>query len=192
MARQLGISRNATHQHVCALERDGLVERAAQISTKGRPSRGFRLSAAGEAGFPRQYSLLARKLIGELTSLLSPEALPGALARIGADMAAELGPRLGDGGVDAQSIASLMRELGYEAHLAGTAGDEEIEAHNCVFHDLAMRDPRICAVDLALLRSLSGRSVEHRTCMARGERSCRFAFGEDRESDAPGDDASMA
>jgi hypothetical protein len=31
-------------------------------------------------------------------------------------------------------------------------------------------------VDLSLLRSLSGKKVEHRRCMARGERSCRFAF----------------
>jgi predicted ArsR family transcriptional regulator len=45
-----------------------------------------------------------------------------------------------------------------------------------VFHDLAMHDPGVCAVDLALLEALSGRGVEHRSCMARGERSCRFAF----------------
>ena len=67
-----------------------------------------------------------------------------------------------------------MRELGYEAHLAAS---DEIEAHKCVFHDLAMRDTAICAVDLALLGALSGRAIEHRRCMARGERSCRFAFG---------------
>jgi predicted ArsR family transcriptional regulator len=46
-----------------------------------------------------------------------------------------------------------------------------------VFHDLAMADPSICEVDLALLRSLSGRQVDHRRWMARGEGSCRFAFG---------------
>jgi predicted ArsR family transcriptional regulator len=73
-------------------------------------------------------------------------------------------------------IAGVMRELGYESHsIKGEAGTE-IEAHNCVFHDLAMADPAICEVDLALLRSLSGKAVEHRRCMARGERSCRFAF----------------
>jgi predicted ArsR family transcriptional regulator len=53
----------------------------------------------------------------------------------------------------------------------------EIEAHNCVFHDLAKADQAICEVDLALLRSLSGKTVDHRRCMARGEGSCRFAFG---------------
>ena len=94
LATQLGISRNATHQHVSALERDGLIERAAQISTRGRPSQGFRLSAAGEALFPRQYALLARKLVGELANLLGADVLPAVLARIGEGIAGELAPRL--------------------------------------------------------------------------------------------------
>jgi predicted ArsR family transcriptional regulator len=177
LAAQLGISRNATHQHVSALERDGLIERAAQISTRGRPSQGFQLSSAGGALFPRHYALLARKLIAELAHFLGPDALPQALGRIGRDIAGDLAAQLGERGeAGPAAIAALMRELGYEAHL--TAEDpEEIEAHNCVFHDLAMRDPGICAVDLALLGTLSGRAVEHRRCMARGERSCRFAFG---------------
>jgi len=179
LAAQIGISRNAAHQHVSGLERDGLVERAAQLSTGGRPSQGFRLSAAGEALFPRQYSLLARKLIGELATLVGPDVLPQALARIGRDIAAEVGPRLGGSEPNAEAIAALMRELGYEAHLADAREGGEIEAHNCVFHDLAMRDPAVCAIDLALLEALSGRAVEHRTCMAKGERSCRFAFREE-------------
>jgi len=183
LATQLGISRNATHQHVNSLERDGLIERAAQISTKGRPSQGFRLSPAGEALFPRQYALLARKLIGELARLLGPDALPEALIRIGQEIAGELAPRFGAGEeVSLSDIAGLMRDLGYEAHLAG---EQEIEAHNCVFHDLAMRDPTICAADLALLGTLSGRAVEHRRCMARGERSCRFAFGQKVSGNGP-------
>ena len=174
LAAQLGISRNATHQHMSGLERDRLVDRAEQISTGGRPSQGYRLSAAGRAFFPRQYALLARNLVAELARHVGPEALPGAMARIGREIARQLKPRVADGAASADSIATLMRELGYEARLSG---DEEIEAHNCVFHDLAMRDDAICAVDLALLGQLSGRTVEHRTCMARGERSCRFGFG---------------
>jgi predicted ArsR family transcriptional regulator len=173
LAALLGISRNATHLHISGLERDGLVERAEQISTRGRPSQGFRLSAAGKAFFPRQYALLARNLVAELGRHLGPEALPAAMARIGQDIARQLQGETPDGGATADAIATLMRELGYEARLSD---EDEIEAHNCVFHDLAMRDTAICAVDLALLGALSGRSVEHRTCMARGERSCRFGF----------------
>lgn len=175
LAGALGISRNAAHQHVTGLERDGLIERATQISTRGRPSQGFRLSQAGQALFPRQYALLARKLIGELARHLGPEALPGAMARMGDELAGELAPRVATSDAErVPAIAALMRELGYEAHLGDTSA--EIEAHNCVFHDLAMADAAICGVDLALLGGLSGRTVEHRACMARGARSCRFAF----------------
>ena len=173
----LGISRNAAHQQMVSLEREGLVERAAAIRTRGRPSQGYRLSAAGRATFPRQYALLARQLLEELSRHLGPEELHQALTRIGVSLADSLRSEVGGNADEAVSlIAGVMRELGYESHsIEGEAGTE-IEAHNCVFHDLAMANPAICEVDLALLRSLSGKAVEHRRCMARGERSCRFAF----------------
>jgi predicted ArsR family transcriptional regulator len=169
LAAALGISRNAAHQQMVALERAGQVERAAAIRTRGRPSQGYRLSAAGKATFRHQYALLARQLLGELARHLGPGELHDALKRIGRSLADSL---RSESSADVAVIAGLMRELGYESR----AVVGEIEAHNCVFHDLAMADPAICEVDLALLRSLSGKEVEHRRCMARGERSCRFAF----------------
>jgi predicted ArsR family transcriptional regulator len=173
----LGVSRNAAHQHMVALEREGLIERAAVIPTRGRPSQGYRLSSAGRATFPRQYALLARQMLGELARHLGPEELRATLQRIGLSLADGLRSEMGSDPEDnVRRIAGLMRGLGYESHAVDAATGTEIEAHNCVFHDLAMADPAICEVDLALLRSLSGKAVEHRRCMARGERSCRFAF----------------
>ena len=175
LALRLGISRNAAHQHVVAMEREGLVERASAIRTKGRPSQGFRLSPAGKATFPRQYALLSKQLLAELSKHLGPDQLPAAMTRIGETLASGLSSQI-DPAEPIASIAVLMRELGYESKAVESPEGPEIEAHNCVFHDLAMADQTICEVDLALLRSLSGKSVEHRRCMARGERSCRFAF----------------
>jgi predicted ArsR family transcriptional regulator len=177
LARELGISRNAAHQQVLALEREGLIERASAIRTKGRPSQGYRLSAAGAATYPRQYALLARQLLEELSQHLGRVELQQAMKRIGASLAEKMR-------IEADStpdevvgaVAGLMRELGYESTMIEGAEGAEIEAYNCVFHDLAMADPAICEVDLSLLRALTGRGVEHRRCMARGERSCRFAF----------------
>ena len=181
LAAALGISRNAAHQQVMALEREGLIERASAIRTKGRPSQGFRLSTAGKATFPRQYSLLAKQLLGELSQILGPVELHGAMQRIGKSLAASLTEKVGPN-ADEGLIAGLMRELGYESRVVEGADGPEIEAHNCVFHDLARADLSICEVDLALLRSLSGKSVDHRRCRARGEGSCRFAFGEPDDS----------
>lgn len=175
LSTSLGVSRNAAHQQVVALEREGLIERASAIRTKGRPSQGFRLSAAGKATFPRQYALLSKQLLAELSKHLGPGQLSAAMTRIGKTLASGLSPRI-DPAAPIPSIAALMRELGYESKAVEGEGGQEIEAHNCVFHDLAIADPAICEVDLALLRSLSGKDVEHRRCMARGGRSCRFAF----------------
>jgi len=171
---ELGISRNAAHQQVIGLEREGLIERASAIRTKGRPSQGYRLSAAGGATFPRQYALLAKEFLAELSRHLSGDDLRNAMERVGKSLAGRIG---GAGDVPIPRIAEVMAELGYESRSADGPDGPEIEAHNCVFHDLAFADPSICAVDLALLRTLSGKDVRHLRCMARGERSCRFAFG---------------
>lgn len=177
LAARLGISRNAAHQQVMALEREGLVERDSAIRTRGRPSQGFRLSDSGNATFPRQYALLARELLDQLSKYLGPEELSQAMERIGTSLADSLRAGLGsDQSQRLALIAGLMRQLGYEAATVDGQDGTEIEAHNCVFHDLAFADQSICEVDLSLLRSLSGQQVVHRRCMARGERSCRFAF----------------
>jgi predicted ArsR family transcriptional regulator len=177
LSAEVGISRNAAHQQVAALEREGLIERASAIRTKGRPSRGYRLSPAGKATFPRQYALLARQMLGELARHLGPDELRRALQRIGLSLADSLQNQMvSDPEENIRRIAGLMRDLGYESRSVEGEAGIEIEAHNCVFHDIAMADPAICEVDLALLRSLSGQAVDHRRCMARGERSCRFAF----------------
>jgi DeoR family transcriptional regulator, suf operon transcriptional repressor len=172
----LGISRNAAHQQVIALEHEGLIERASAIRTRGRPSQAYRLSATGMAAFPRQYSILAKQLLAELSQILTPDQLRSAMDRMGENLAQTLESRVTGSPDRVAAIAGLMRELGYESQALDGADGTEIEAHNCVFHDLAMADSNICGIDLALLRKLSGQDVEHRRCMARGERSCRFAF----------------
>jgi predicted ArsR family transcriptional regulator len=176
LAAALGISRNGAHRQVTSLEHEGLIERASAIRTKGRPSQGFQLSKAGKATFPRQYSLLAKQLLAELSQYLGPDELHVAMQRIGKTLAGSLSASVGPE-ANAELIAGLMRELGYESKVVDGAEGPQIEAHNCVFHDLAMADPGICEVDLSLLRSLSGKKVDHLRCMAHGAGSCRFRFG---------------
>ena len=90
LAAELGISRNAAHQHVSALEREGLIDGDAAIRTRGRPSRGYRLSDAGNSTFPRQYALIARQLLGEMARHLGPDEMHEALERVGESLAHSL------------------------------------------------------------------------------------------------------
>ena len=70
-----------------------------------------------------------------------------------------------------------MDELGYDARTgANMGGAPTIEADNCIFHELAMKNPEVCQFDLALLSGFSGSKVELNECMARGGHVCRFRF----------------
>ena len=76
-----------------------------------------------------------------------------------------------------EKLATLMDELGYDARMAKDVGGTlAIDADNCVFHELAMKNPEICQFDLALLGGYSGSKVELHECMARGGHVCRFRF----------------
>jgi predicted ArsR family transcriptional regulator len=74
------------------------------------------------------------------------------------------------------AVADVMRDMGYDAVAKQEDGEPVIEAHNCVFHQLAAKRPEVCRFDLALLSASTGCQVEHRACMLRGGDACRFSF----------------
>jgi predicted ArsR family transcriptional regulator len=74
-------------------------------------------------------------------------------------------------------LANVMDELGYDARVGADVNSmPAIEADNCIFHELAKKNPEICHFDLALLSSATDSKVEHHECMARGGNVCRFKF----------------
>jgi predicted ArsR family transcriptional regulator len=73
-------------------------------------------------------------------------------------------------------LAAAMRELGYETDPVNPR-EKEIVARNCIFHQLAVANPEVCAFDLGLMAKFAGAKVDHVECMARGEHVCRFRFG---------------
>ena len=175
IGRELAISRNAVRQHLAALERDGLVRKGAAKPSGGRPEQLYVLTPRSNERFPRQYSWFAELLLGELPGGPGETGLKARLAALGRKVAQGLAGKLGGEPGTPQRVAALaaaMNDLGYDAASEGL----EIEAYNCVFHNLAAANPDVCAFDLALLSACGGASVEHRSCMVRGGNSCRFGF----------------
>jgi len=179
LAQSLDISRNAVRQHLTSLERDGLVARGKTQSSGGRPEQLYILTNEGNERFPRQYSwfsqLLLELLQAETGSATLDEKLAELGRRIGASMTSRLSGESGSSGRIA-AIAAIMQEIGYDAVAKTADGEQLIEAHNCVFHKLAVKCPEVCSFDIALLSTCSGSRVEHRTCMVRGGDACRFHF----------------
>lgn len=183
LTEALGVSRNAVRQHLAALERDGMVARGPTRPTGGRPEQVYRITPAGQELFPRRYSWFAELLIGAQRARLGNDAASESLSQMGRAVGRDIAGTFDRDMTPANRVAAIaekMGELGYEAR--ATENGNEIEAQNCVFHQLAMKYPDVCRFDLAFLATASGRKVEHRACMAKGDAKCSFHFSKKRET----------
>jgi predicted ArsR family transcriptional regulator len=173
-------------QHLASLLRRGLVVASGTRSSLGRPNRLYLLTSAGKESFPRHYSWFAQLLVEAMVGEHGAEGLRTRLGRIAAAVVTQLDQdgRRPDTTVERiERIAALMDQLGYDAQAvrshdrAGARDDTPvIEADNCVFHELAQKQPEVCHFDLALLSSYTGTRATLHECMARGGHVCRFRF----------------
>ena len=180
LAEQLGITRTAVRQHLAALESERLLEKGATRPSGGRPQQLYVLTNRGNEYFPRQYSWFAQLLVDTLEQDSGKAGLAGRLAEMGERIGNQLKaqhPELKTRAEKVQKLAQIMAELGYSTQRL-SAPDQAplIDAENCVFHDLAMKNPDICQFDLALASSFTDSAIDHQECMARHDNICRFKF----------------
>ena len=179
LAQAVRVTRTAVRQHLASLLRDGLVATGATRASGGRPQQLYLLTGEGKEAFPRHYSWFAQLLVEGIEKEHGTGGLRARLGRIAATVVVQLKrQRPVDHAALAnkvQALSELMDDLGYDARTAQDAAPT-IEADNCVFHELAMRNPEVCQFDLALLSGYTGAKAELTECMARGGHVCRFRF----------------
>lgn len=179
LSRALEITRNAVRQHLAALENDGLVALGATRPSGGRPQQLYVLTAKGKEVFPRHYSWFAQLVIEAIKRERGAAGLSERLVAIGTGVAEQLrgqNPGLESREQKVEKLAAIMDQLGYSARSAAGNKAPVIEADNCVFHELAVKNPEICDFDLALMGAFTDSKVDHQECMARGGNVCRFRF----------------
>jgi predicted ArsR family transcriptional regulator len=185
LAEALGITRPAIRQHLSVLERDGYVSRGEYRPTGGRPVQVYELTDAGRELFPRQYSWFSSLLLEGIQREKGSEGLGNWLRGVADQLSVGLAPRMAgkDPAARLTETANVMNELNYEATARPEAG--VIEATNCVYHDLAVRFPEVCQFDLAILEHLTGGTIDHQECLAKGGGACRFKVTPKREASSP-------
>ena len=180
LSRGLKITRNAVRQHLAALESDGLIALGPTRPSGGRPQQLYALTEKGKEVFPRHYSWFAQLVMEAIKREHGAEGLRDRLGEIGAGVAEQLrnqSPGLGTREQKVEKLAAAMDQLGYNARTVASADKAPvIEADNCVFHELAMKNPEICHFDLAMMGGFTDSKVDHQECMARGGNVCRFRF----------------
>jgi len=178
IAQQLSITRNAVRQHLAGLMNEGVVAVIGTRPSGGRPERLYVLTERGRESFPRRYSWLAELLVESIKHEAGSDGLRRRLVALGNTVARKLlgqHPALTTRKSKVEKIAALMEDLGYDTGGKAVNGNT-VEAFNCVFHDLALKNPDVCQFDLALLSTFTDSKVEHVECMAQGGNVCRFKF----------------
>ncbi len=180
LAQTAGVTRTAVRQHLALLMRDSLVAAGGARASGGRPQKLFVLTPQGRETFPRRYSWFAQLLIEAIAREHGSAGLRLRLARLASAVVAQLRqvtPAPASRRKRIEKLSEIMDGLGYDARTGPDAGGvPTIEADNCIFHELAMKNPQVCQFDLALLSGFSGSKAELTECMAHGGHVCRFRF----------------
>jgi DeoR family transcriptional regulator, suf operon transcriptional repressor len=176
LATKLGVSLNAVRHHLKELEAEALVEYERQHRGVGAPAFAYRLSAAGEALFPRRYEATLTQLLdhvvereGRATAVAVLEARYNALTRRLQDELA--------GATPAQRMAAVTRLLSDEGYMAeGTASAETgtLIEHNCAIQSVAQRFPEICAAEARFLAAALGAEVDRHEHILSGCSACEY------------------
>lgn len=180
LSKYLKITRNAVRQHVAALENNGIVTEGVTRPSGGRPEQLYVLTDEGKEFFPRNYSWFAQLMVESIAQESGVAGLRQRLGTMGESVAQQLlsqNSMLKTREQKVEKLSEVMEELGYNTRsFAGNSEALTIEADNCIFHNLAMKNPEICEFDLALLSTFTDSTVNHEECMAKGGNVCRFKF----------------
>lgn len=181
LSKGLEITRNAVRQHLSSLEGAGLVRTGTtRPSGGGRPQQLYVLTDLGQESFPRQYSWLAQLVVASVQREEGTENMSKRLNDIGAGIGQQIRnqyPDLNTREEKIDKLAEVMDQLGYNAKSTTLPeGEQVIEADNCVFHQMAVKDLEICHLDRGLMETFTDSKVEQHECMARGGELCRFRF----------------
>jgi DeoR family transcriptional regulator, suf operon transcriptional repressor len=180
LAARLGASLNAVRHHLRELEAESLVEYERERRGIGAPAFAYRLSAAGEALFPRRYEETLLHVLDQVAERQGREAAAAMLESHFAAIGQRLEPLL-EGATPEhrlELVAQALTEEGYMAEWRGeNAGDGDGAAlieHNCVIRAVAERFPEVCAAEERFLASALGATVERRSHMLSGCGACGY------------------
>jgi predicted ArsR family transcriptional regulator len=180
LSEYLKITRNAVRQHIAALENNGIVTEGVTRPSGGRPEQLYVLTDEGKEFFPRNYSWFAQLMVESIAQESGAAGLRERLGTMGVGVAQQLlsqNSALKTREQKVEKLSEVMEELGYNTRSFAANSDAlTIEADNCIFHNLAVKNPEICQFDLALLSTFTDSTVNHEECMAKGGNVCRFKF----------------
>lgn len=172
----LDISRSAVQQHFTTLEKNNFIATAALKKTAGRPVRSYVITENGINHFPKQYAWFSEIIVSDLKQEMGKTVFKRYLSKLGVNLARSLLHDFNGKTADERlkQLIATMGELGFQAKSTTSSSEQNIEACNCIYHNLAQQHHEICEFDKALISTLLDKDIELTECMAKGGHICRF------------------
>jgi predicted ArsR family transcriptional regulator len=179
LAKALDISRTGVQQHFVVLERDGYIRKSTLNKTAGRPVTIYVITDKGNNYFPKQYAWFSELMLSDMQQEIGSERFKTYMQKLGGKLADKLRGQFEGKNLTERvdQLALIMTDLGFQVKVDIEAEETErqnIQACNCIYHDLAQKHHEICEFDLALMSSLLDKEVEQLSCMAKGDCNCSF------------------
>lgn len=178
LAERLGVSPNAIRHHLKELEAEHLVAYGREQRGVGAPTFAFRLSALGEALFPKRYEQALTSMLERVTETQGRSAtvamLEGEFAQLTRRVEAVIEDAPPAGRLAA--VARALSEAGYMAEWDEREGRFRLAEHNCALRAVAERFPEICAAEEKFLQRVLVASVERRQHIVSGCNTCEYAI----------------
>ena len=187
LARLLELTPTGVRQHAGVLEREGLIAGDAERGQVGRPRVIYRLTEAGEALYPKPYDVLVNLLMEEIRQVAGADILQRILRRV-ADRMAEQNRERVEGKSLAERVevaAQLMREQGCVASVEEREGVSYIHECTCPFPAVARRNAAVCAMEVDLVRRITGADARLVSSLLRGDAACVYRIRSIEPSSAP-------
>ncbi|MGH2586587.1 MAG: helix-turn-helix transcriptional regulator [Dehalococcoidia bacterium] len=176
LADLLAMTPTGVRQHLAILEREGLIAAEADRGHVGRPAFIYRLTDTGEALYPKQYDVLVNLLMEEIRQVAGADILQRILRRVADRMAQRQQARV-EGksiGERVQVIAELMREQGCVATVEERDGVHYLHECTCPYPAVARKNSAICALEVDLVRRLTGCDARLVSSLLRGDAACVY------------------
>jgi predicted ArsR family transcriptional regulator len=176
IGEHLGLTPTGIRQHLTVLERDGLVEANEARGHVGRPALIYRLSATGDALYPKKYDELANALIEEARSVLGPQALAQLMKSVAARFAGPHAARIAERPLAerVRAASEVLEARGSVVTWVAEGEDYAVCTHTCPYWNVATKNSIVCALDVEFVRQLVGEDMRLTTSLLRGDDCCTF------------------
>ena len=190
LSETLGITYEATRQHVAILERAGWVVREQKprpSKVVGRPTSTYRLTVSGDHLFPKHYDALSLEMVGAILDEFDLDGVQRILTNLTDKRVKAWAPVLA--GRSLRDKLELLKGLYLSddpwMEIRDDEGGYAVVERNCPFLNVAMARPALCSLTINTLRRLLGVQVAREQTFQNGDGRCVFRI----KADQPATDA---